>query len=109
MNIKSKFGLICLATLILAGCAAQKQLVPTGGSRSDGTVKMSFEYGAFEVPQVDAAQGRETARQRCAAWGYSGAEPFGGSTRVCTNSYNGCNRWMVTFEFQCTGTPITSK
>ncbi|EHN8740343.1 hypothetical protein RJO42_004733, partial [Enterobacter hormaechei] len=42
--------------------------------------------------------------QRCAAWGYSGAEPFGGSTSVCSQpSSSGCMETMVTMEYQCTG------
>ena len=102
---------ILLATVsLLSGCASQKQLVATGGSRADGTVKMSFEYGLFEAPQVNTAQGMAAAKQRCAAWGYTGAEPFGGGTKQCINvSSSGCNQWRVTYEFQCTGTPVASK
>lgn len=95
-----------LATIILlntSGCSVQKQLVPTGGSRSDGIVNMSFEYGLFETPQINAQQGLSSAKQRCLAWGYKDAEPFGGSTRSCTNfGRNGCTRWLVTVEYQCT-------
>lgn len=54
----------------------QKQLVPTGGSKSDGTVRMSYSYGMFESPVVDPQQGMNAAKARCAAWGYSGAEPL---------------------------------
>ncbi len=35
--------------LVLAGCATQKIMVPTGGSRADGTVNLSYEYGMFEA------------------------------------------------------------
>lgn len=96
--------------LALQGCAVQKTMVATGGSRSDGTVKLSYEFGMFEKPQVDMQQGIAAALQRCKSWGYSGAEPFGGQTKVC-NSYGGggCNTWLVTVEFQCTGTPVASK
>lgn len=43
-------GLLVLvaSTLLLSGCAVQKQLVPTGGSKADGTVKMSYSFGMFE-------------------------------------------------------------
>lgn len=102
-----EFNSCLLTALILVnipGCSVQKQLVPTGGSRSDGIVKMSFEYGLFEAPQVNAQQGSSAAKQRCLAWGYKDAEPFGGSTRSCTNfGRNGCTRWLVTVEYQCTG------
>ena len=60
-----------LIILSMQGCAVNKQLTPTGGSRADGTVKLSFEYGAFEVPKLDGQQGMSAARQRCAEWGYT--------------------------------------
>ena len=46
--MKKNLGAVALCMLVLSGCAVQKQLVPTGGSRSDGTVKLAYEYGAFE-------------------------------------------------------------
>ena len=43
------------------------------------------------------------AKQRCSSWGYKNAEAFGGFTKACINSSNsGCNRWLVTIEYQCT-------
>ncbi|WP_258922620.1 YecR-like lipofamily protein [Klebsiella quasivariicola] len=44
------------------------------------------------------------AKARCAAWGYSGAEPFGGFTSQCSQpSSSGCMQTLVTIEYQCTG------
>ncbi len=103
--MKAIFAAI-LATAMLAGCAVQTQMVPTGGSRADGTVKLSYDYGAFQVPKVDATQGIVAATARCKAWGYTGAEAFGGGTRSCTNASMGsCNAYRVTVEYQCTGNP----
>ncbi|XUA19938.1 YecR family lipoprotein [Citrobacter sp. OP27] len=100
---KSLFALLA-ATLILSGCATKKQLVPTGGSKADGTVRMSYTYGMFEQPVVDPQQGVTAATARCSAWGYSGAEAFGGSTSVCSQmSSSGCTMTTVTTEYQCTG------
>ena len=99
-----------LVIMSIQGCAVNKQLTPTGGSRADGTVKLSYEYGAFEVPKLDGQQGMSAAQQRCAAWGYTGAEPFGGSTQTCSRPSNsGCMGWLVTIEYQCTGTLAASK
>ena len=101
---------VALMMVFIQGCTTQKTLIPTGGSRADGTVKLSFEHGMFEAPQVDQQQGLTVATQRCAAWGYTGAEPFGGVTKVCNNISSGsCNRWLVTVEYQCTGTPPATK
>lgn len=105
-----KLIIVCAAIAALTGCAAQKTLMPTGGSRADGTIKLSYEFTAFEVPTVDQQQGIDVATKRCAAWGYSGTEAFGGSTKSCANySMGSCNAWLVTVEYQCTGTPIASK
>lgn len=105
INMKKIIAVIAALTM-LAGCAVQKTLTPTGGSRADGTVKLSYEFGAFEAPTVDLKQGQEVAAKRCAAWGYSGAEAFGGQSKSCSNfSMGSCNIWMVTMEYQCTGTP----
>ena len=95
------------AFALVAGCATEKVLIPTGGSRADGTVKLSYEYTMFEVPHVDMTQATTAAAQRCAAWGYSGSEPFGGQENHCEQSdvYGSCIRTMVTVEFQCTGAP----
>jgi hypothetical protein len=39
--------------LCLAGYATTKEFVATGGSRADGTVHLSYEYGMFESPHED--------------------------------------------------------
>ncbi len=93
--------------VVLTACATQETLVPTGGSRSDGTIQLSYEYGLFQVPQVNMGQAAQTAADRCAAWGYSGAQPFGGQINRCEqfNAYGNCVQTLVTVSFQCVGTP----
>ena len=78
MNLKIIIGLIILQ-IALAGCATSvaKDFMATGGSRADGTIQLSYEHAAFEQPKIDFAKGLETARSRCAAWGYSSAEQGG--------------------------------
>jgi len=98
-------GAIACASLVAVGCATQKTWSATGGSRADGTVRLSYEVGMFEVAEVDEAQATALAVQRCAVWGYSGAEAFGGVTRQCTQpGSGGCAVTLVTKEYQCTGT-----
>ena len=93
-------------TSYLAGCAVQKTWTPTGGSRSGGNVELSYEYGLFQIPKVNNQQGVNIAKSKCTAWGYTDAEAFGGSMRKCS-SYgpDGCNRWLVTANYQCIGEP----
>ena len=101
--IKSSFSRLFLLMLFVSGCASQKEWMAVGGSRSDGTVKLAFEYGMFEKPIIDQAQGYNLALRKCQVWGYSGTEPFGSSFSQCiaTNQY-GCVRWRVFTEYQCT-------
>ena len=102
--MKIHFIAFVILMLGLASCATHKDWVATGGSRADGVVRLSYEYRLFEAPQVDAQQGVNLAASRCAAWGYSSAEPFGGATRVCNNfSSSSCNSWLVTAVYQCLG------
>lgn len=93
-----------LITLVLYGCAVQKEYVATGGSRADGTIELSYEYGRFQAPRVNEQQGVTLAKRRCKAWGYSDAEPFGGKKQTCSFSdANGCAQWFVTAQYQCLG------
>jgi len=101
---KITLAAVVLATLLSTGCAVQKDWSATGGSKSDGTIKLSYQVGMFEAAEVSEEQGINLATKRCSAWGYTNAEAFGGSTQVCTSpSSSGCNIWLVTKEYQCTG------
>jgi hypothetical protein len=100
---------VILASALLAmattGCVVNKVLEPTGGSKADGTVRMSYTVGAFEQAKVDFGMAQSKAVSRCQAWGYEGAERFGGSTSVCNmfDGYGGCNQSTITIEYQCIG------
>jgi len=99
-----KVFIAILITLGISGCAAQKDWAATGGSRADGTIKLSYEYGMFENPQVSDQQGISIAKNRCSSWGYKDAEAFGGISKTCTQmTSSGCSTWFVTKEYQCLG------
>lgn len=105
MKIAMKLALAGALGAALVGCATQKAWQATGGSRADGTVRLSYQYGLFEMPELDHAAGDKLAIDRCRTWGYTGAEAFGGVTEQCNNFGSGqCNSWLVTKEYQCTGT-----
>ena len=93
--------------LVLSGCATQKVPQATGGSRADGTVKLSFEYGIFERPEVQWDQAQKSAEKRCRIWGYDSADRFDGGTSQClsTDNNGNCMRTMVTITYQCVGSP----
>jgi len=89
---------------IVTGCASQKAWTAMGGSRADATVTLGYDYGMFEAPQLSTS-GDEIARQRCAVWGYSGAEAFGAQMERCVQfGSSGCMQMQVTKTYQCTGT-----
>lgn len=98
-----KLVLFGIMSALLAGCAVQKELVPTGGSKADGIVELSYEFGGFDVPKVDEEQGAKAAKQRCEKWGYKDAEKFGGRKQVCNlyGGIGGCAQYLVTIQYQC--------
>lgn len=105
-----KMFLAAAAAMLLVGCAAPKNWSADGGSRADGTVRLAYEWGGFEVPKVDENQAIEVATQRCTAWGYTGAEAFGEGRGQCiSRDAFGCASWRRVREFQCLGTPPVSK
>ena len=99
----NKLIIVALIASLSTGCAVQKHYGASGGSKSDGTVKMSYTYGAFEIPKVNEAQAIHSAVKRCKAWGYDSAEAFDFVERKCQQWSQdiGCSAWMVTKEFQC--------
>lgn len=101
--MRYKLALVCTG-IVLASCATVSHMEATGGSRSDGIVKLSFEYGMFDSVQIDEVSALQTARQRCAVWGYTDADPFGGTERQCQQygGFGSCSHWFVTKEYQCT-------
>lgn len=112
-----KLTLAASIILSLSACTTTKDWSATGGSKSDGVVRLSYEIREFETVHVSESQAVNLAAQRCASWGYTGAEAFGGTTRQCgqTGAFGGCGMWVVTKEYQCTEnsprsntTPVTT-
>lgn len=97
--------LLGLLAVVLTACAAPMVMQATGGSRADGTVDLSYEYTLFQKPVVDMTMATATASDRCRAWGYTNAEPFGGQINHCNqfNGYGNCLDMLVTVKYQCAG------
>ena len=94
-----------LTIMLLAGCSVKKDMIPMGGSKADGTVRMGYTVGQFEKPVIDINQAATLAAQKCKTWGYEGAEAFGGQTSHCaqTDGWGTCVLANVSVEYQCTG------
>lgn len=105
MNIgKSLNGIAVVAILSgLGACASEKYLLPTGGDREKGTIELSYEYGLFESPRLHSAEAIKMAKERCAAWNYTDAQPVGDVTKACqsTGMLGYCEKRVATFTFQC--------
>lgn len=111
INLKLTYAIFAcgLASFIcLSGCTVQKEWAATGGSRADGTVELAFEYGGFEKPQVNNAQGVDLAASMCSGWGYTGSQPFTPMSKCeAVNAYGNCLRFLVTRKYQCLGAPAS--
>lgn len=98
---------LLIFTTVLSGCGGSvvNNWEATGGSRADATIKLSHHYGFGSQIQVTEQQAIDLAVRRCAIWGYSGAEAFGGEITTCNqmDRYLGCIDGIVTKEYQCTG------
>jgi hypothetical protein len=102
--MKSRIRL-CAATMCLvfatAGCTTYKLLTEYDSEPDMGTLRLSYEYRKFESPQVDERAGLDTARRRCADWGFTGAQRKG-EDRVCVDGTAGdCSKWRVIREYRC--------
>jgi hypothetical protein len=103
MNFRN---LVTLASFLMVlgvtGCVSTHQWSASGGSKSEGIVRLSYEYPEFHEPALSEAQAEKLAMSRCSAWGYESAEEVPGQLRECSDSEGGnCELWRVTREYQC--------
>ena len=98
-----KIRILVLSILLMTSCATVKTPYPINGSKSDGTITLGYEVGAFEEPVIDWQLANQTATERCQAWRYKRAEAFGGTRATCTyyDPQYGCMARAVTIAYQC--------
>lgn len=99
-----KYILAFVSLLALSACATNITPLATGGSRADGNVVVSYQYGMFQQPVIDWASADASAKARCKAWGYHKAERFEGQQSTCLerNGYGNCLQQQVNVTYQCT-------
>jgi hypothetical protein len=95
---------ISASLLFLFACEVPKTPVPTGGSKSDALVELSYQVAGLEIAVVDWETAQISATKRCNSWGYRKADPFEGTKTQCQafDGYGGCNLATVTRVYQCT-------
>ncbi|MBC7101974.1 MAG: hypothetical protein H5U13_01930 [Parvibaculum sp.] len=103
MSLKS-FVALALFSVAVFGCSSSvKTPIPTGGSKSEGIIRMSYEDGMLERASADWSAADKVATERCVGWGYSGAQRFELEKSTCQISDSGiCLSAIRTVEYQCT-------
>lgn len=101
----NKLLLLVMMAVVVTGCSSRKDFYATGGSRSDGSIDMAYDFKPFETPVVDYKQAESIANSKCAVWGYNRAEPFGGKTQNCQvrDGWGNCTTGQMIVKYQCIG------
>lgn len=99
------FLFVCL--LSVNACETVKMPLPSGGSKADGIVEFSFQHNEFESPVVQWDQVLAEAQERCRAWSYKTALPFGGLESECAD-YD-CFDRIIYSKYQCTNSDTAVK
>tara|TARA_R100001443_G_C3358906_1_gene178607 strand:+ start:1883 stop:2206 length:324 start_codon:yes stop_codon:yes gene_type:complete len=101
--------LLTITILFLVSCATKTVMMQTsGGSKTDGTIILSYKYDNFTRVQPDFDNAQRKAEQACSRWGYSGAVRFGAGNRNCISRGNEydvlpgtCITYRVDYTYQC--------
>ena len=103
--MKLKAAALLVALTLATGCTVHKEWAATDGSKAHGTVTLVYEYSPLIIPETKAYQAESLAREKCEAWGYKGAKPFGAGEKTCTErSLTGlCETVRITMKMQCSG------
>jgi len=99
-------ALLGLSTLLAACGTTKTQVYAVDGSRSDAVVDVAYDPGTEGVTASDEQRGLALAKSKCAAWGYTGSEAFGGRNAICLSfSALGCSSYRTVVKYQCQGSP----
>jgi hypothetical protein len=99
--------LAAIVAVNLAGCATPKTLVPIEANRGDGMITLAYEYGAFQNPKVDFAEGVNTAIAKCVEWGYVDVRRISNLETECIRGdvFGPCTIYRDKVTYQCTRIP----
>jgi len=94
---KNKLSILS-GVLFLTGCSVNVTPFPSGGSKSDGIINMTYNVNEFQSAVIDWEEVKKQAKSKCVKWGYKDAEPFGGETEKCIGD---CFEYEVIIPYQC--------
>jgi len=75
------FATSVLVIISIHGCAIQKELVQQAGVVLMELFKLSYEYGLFEIPELDAQQGMNVHKKDVLHGDIRVRNPLAGITR----------------------------
>lgn len=102
--MRASMAILITISATFAGCATP--VVPTvaGGSRADGIVVLTGDYGLWKKGEIQWGEALTDARAACKGWGYQDAKAFDRYQSRCTSDTPiGCANTRVMLRFQCTG------
>lgn len=95
-----------VVSTFIAGCTTYKVWSEGDSDSDDGIVRLTYEYGKYESPQVDERAGVEYAKERCRDWGMPANAQRKGEQRQCVSGDEAsCSRWLVIREYRCLRDP----
>jgi hypothetical protein len=96
---------LCLLLMILfvSGCAVVKTPTISGVDQDNGQIKMSYNYGLFERPDVKWNETLDSASAQCKNWGYIDAQQSTSPQTRCTkeDQRGNCISWQVDSLYKC--------
>jgi hypothetical protein len=96
---------LCLLFMILfiSGCAVVKTPTISGVDQDNGKIKMSYNYGLFEKPDVKWNETLDSASAQCKNWGYIDAQQSTGPQTNCIkeDQKGNCISWQVDSLYKC--------
>jgi hypothetical protein len=113
MKIMRRLKLLWCAGMLVAlvgGCVTPAKKLNwslNSASRSDGVITLTTDYNPAQRAFWRPEEQNNLAIEKCAIWGYKGAQAFGQIQSGCRvfNQYGKCVRMQMTAKYQCVGSP----
>ncbi|MDR1350055.1 MAG: YecR-like lipofamily protein [Zoogloeaceae bacterium] len=76
-------------------------------SRADGVITLATDYNSQQKAYFVPEEKNRLAVEKCAVWGYKGAQAFGQTQTSClvVDRSGNCVRTRLTTKYQCVGSP----
>ena len=100
-NFNTKSLFLCFVILIIfSSCSLGP--APFTGSKSDGVISVSYTKAPTSISKEEWVNADLEVDRRCQNWGYSKADKFQRTRRVCTavNAF-GCVAYEYYVDYQC--------